>query len=215
MIVRDKIEPLKSGEPASENLSDADQKIYEELGELAKYVEMTTRTIRDMEAPVTTSTDQIPQAMDHLSELAKMTEEGAHRVMAIADELQDNNSKIKALLSQVQTELNNEASLKAQGEKISKILELLEADEPHYMNIAVALSFQDLVAQRVKKLSTVFEEVQHKLLKLVVIFGVQKEQAKPATEGRGYEMLKQLEESRATALKQDLVDDILGEFGFN
>ena len=78
-----------------------------------------------------------------------------------------------------------------------------------------ALSFQDLVAQRVKKLLTILEEVEHKLLKLVVVFGLKQENVKTDRESRGYQMLKQLEQSKSTALQQDLVDDILGQFGFN
>ena len=90
-------------------------------------------------------------------------------------------------------------------------------DEARLLDISVALSFQDLVAQRVKKLVTILEDVQHKLLKLVVIFGLKQEQenAKAEHEGRGHEMLKQLEASNKTAMDQNLVDDILGEFGFN
>ena len=83
------------------------------------------------------------------------------------------------------------------------------------LDISVALSFQDLVAQRVKKLVTILEDVQHRLLKLVVVFGLQQDQSKVQREGRGHEMLKQLDASKKTSLEQNLVDDILGEFGFN
>jgi chemotaxis protein CheZ len=93
--------------------------------------------------------------------------------------------------------------------------ELVKADERRLMDIHVALSFQDLVPQRVAKLVTILNQVQHKLLKLVVIFGIkQKKDGTSRKEGgRGNEMLRQLEASQTTALEQDLVDDILSEFG--
>ena len=58
-------------------------------------------------------------------------------------------------------------------------------------------------------------EVQHKLLKLVVVFGIKqkKDGSRGKDGGRGDEMLRQLEASQTTALEQDLVDDILSEFG--
>ena len=92
---------------------------------------------------------------------------------------------------------------------------MVNADERRLTDIHVALSFQDLVAQRVAKLVTILNEVQHKLLKLVVVFGIkQKKDGAAANDGgRGSEMLRQLEASQTTALEQNLVDDILSEFG--
>ncbi len=94
-------------------------------------------------------------------------------------------------------------------------MNLVDQDESRLLEMSVALSFQDLGTQRVKKLVAILEDVQHKLLKLVVVFGLQQDKAHTDQEGRGYEMLKQLEQSKTTALEQDLVDNILGEFGFN
>ena len=189
-----------------------DHSIYDELGELTKYVEMMTRTIGDMEVPVTSTSDQLPQATAHLDELAKLTEEGTHKVMTLTEEMTESRGQIKQLLVDMNAAQGTESSMQTK-----KILEILEADEARLTNITVALSFQDLVAQRVAKLVTVLDEVQHKLLKLVVVFGLQnkKPEEKSKKEGRGYEMLQQLEASKSTALKQDLVDDILSEFGFN
>jgi chemotaxis protein CheZ len=98
---------------------------------------------------------------------------------------------------------------------VKSLVELVKADERRLMDIHVALSFQDLVAQRVAKLVTILSEVQNKLLKLVVIFGIkQKKDGTSTKDGRrGNEMLRQLEASQATALGQDLVVDILFEFG--
>ena len=82
------------------------------------------------------------------------------------------------------------------------------------MDIMTALSFQDLVAQRVKKLVTIVEDVQCKLVELVVVFGLKQEGAAPETQGKAGEMLTQLEASKSTAIKQDLADELLSEFGF-
>ena len=194
---------------------DVDQAIYEELGELTKYVEMTTRTIREMEAPVSVTADQLPQATGHLGELVKMTEEGTHRVMTLTEELQESQSHTRRLLLELQSSLKQENCEMACEDCLDRIRTILDEDNARLLNIDVALSFQDLVAQRVKKLTTILEEVENKLLKLVVVFGIQQKSAKPQQEGRGYDMLQQLEKSQTTALKQDLVDDILGEFGFH
>lgn len=59
--------------------------------------------------------------------------------------------------------------------------------ESRLWDISVALSFQDLVAHRVKKLVTILEDVQHKLLKLVVVLGLLQGQAKVQQEGGGHD----------------------------
>ncbi len=189
---------------------DEDNSINNELAELSKYVEMITGTIRDMEAPVATTSDQLPQATAHLNDLAKMTEEGTHRVLALTEAIEANRTAVFSALNQLQGSLTG-----GQAADVDKVIELLKVDERRLMDIHVALSFQDLVAQRVAKLVTILNEVQHKLLKLVVIFGIKKKKDGMAGNdgGRGSEMLRQLEASKTTALEQNLVDDILSEFG--
>lgn len=184
--------------------------IHNEIFELTKYVEMITSTIRDMEAPVTTTSDQLPQATSHINDLAKLTEEGTHRVLTLTEAIEVNRGAMQMALEQLKKKLSREHAV-----DVERVVELVKADERCLTDIHVALSFQDLVAQRVAKLVTVLNEVQHKLLKLVVIFGSkQKKGANPTTDGgRGSEMLRQLEASQTTALEQDLVDDILSEFG--
>ncbi len=200
----------------SESLQDTeDRTIYEELGELAKYVEATTRAIRDMESPVATTSNQLPDATNFLAELSKMTEEGTHKVMSLTDEIEASRATMVKSLGEVQAFLANQAGSEAAQEQIAAVLQGLGQDETRLLDITVALSFQDLVAQRVKKLVTILEDVQSKLLKLVVIFGLKQDHDKIEKGGRGQEMLKQLEASSNTAIQQDLVDDILGEFGFN
>ena len=183
-----------------------DRSINNELSELTKYVEMITNTIRDMESPVTTTSDQLPQATAHLNDLAKMTEEGTHRVLALTEAIEANRGAMQKALEQLKKKLGGEHAT-----AVESVVEMVKADERRLMDIHVALSFQDLVAQRVAKLVTILNEVQHKLLKLVVIFGIKQKKDGAGTKdgGRGSEMLRQLEASQTTALQQDLVDDIL------
>ena len=177
-----------------------------------------------MEAPVATTADQLPQATDFLGDLSRLTEEGTHKVMTLTEQIEESRFQIKQLISDLQGDMKgNEGWINAAqlAEKLDLISKKLGEDESRLLDINVALSFQDLVAQRVKKLVTILDDVQHKLLKLVVVFGLKEKDLADAKsnnnakEERGYEMLKQLEQTRSTALQQDLVDDTLGEFGFN
>ncbi len=200
----------KTENQAGDEESDHEKTIYAELAELTKYVEMMTKTIRDMEAPVASTSDQLPQATKHLSDLAKLTEEGTHKVLTLTEELERNRLQVQKSLTGLKSGLDE-----TQAGQVDAVLDILQADEDNLMNIHVALSFQDLVAQRVGKLVAILNEVQHKLLKLVVVFGLQQKlnAGNRAVEGRAYHILQQLEASKTTALEQNLVDDILAEFG--
>jgi len=166
MLVDRRIETEVAGdaEEMPEEAFHAERSINAEMEELTKYVEVITKTIREMECPVTSTSDQLPQATSHLHDLAKMTEEGTHQVLSLTEELEHNRGVMQYKLEQLR------ANVAARAVKdIDAILEMVKADEGRLLNIHVALSFQDLVAQRVAKLVTILNEIQHKLLKLVVI----------------------------------------------
>ncbi|MCA9474707.1 MAG: protein phosphatase CheZ, partial [Nitrospira sp.] len=175
----DSTEQSMTGEEAEK-----DSTIYAELAELTKYVEMMTKTIRDMETPVASTSDQLPQATKHLSDLAKLTEEGTHKVLTITEEMERQREKMIKEVSALKVQLSGDQAM-----ALDALLEQLKADEQRLTNIHVALSFQDLVAQRVAKLVTILNEVQHKLLKLVVVFGLQQKMMGKDKhgEGRAYE----------------------------
>ena len=194
-------------------MNDPSRKLYGELGELTRYIENTMRQLRCVEAPVEETTAHLPQASEHLSDLAKLTEEGTHRVMELTEELQDNRTLVMQRVGEVTGQFSG-SQAGVQTDRMAAITALLLADEKRLMDIMTTLSFQDLVAQRIKKIVAILDDVEHKLLQMVVVFGSNPEGAQGAN-GKADQMLKELEASRCTALKQDLVDDILGQFGFN
>ena len=50
-------------------------KLYDELGELARYLESAIRKMAEVGAPMAADSAQLPQATAHLLDLNKMTEE--------------------------------------------------------------------------------------------------------------------------------------------
>jgi chemotaxis protein CheZ len=188
-------------------------KLYDELGELARYLESAMRKMSEVGAPMVANSAQLPQATAHLLDLNKMTEEGTMEVMRLTEILQDNRAKAAKELGAVIATLE-EVDCATLAGRLGKTAHELAQDDKHLMDIMTALSFQDLVAQRVKKLVTIVEDVQCKLVELVVVFGLKQEGTAPEAQGKAGEMLRQLEASKSTAIKQDLADELLSEFGF-
>jgi len=191
-----------------------DTQIYEQLGELARFIDTTLKTITHYRDPVSATTEQLPEAVAHLKDLKRLTEEGTHQVMRLVEAIQDNHKKLSNTLTELTVNLPSPLDL-AMLDRLEQALSNLSTDDKRLTDIITALSFQDLVAQRVNKLVTIVEEVEHKLLELVVVFGPYTKGAGQAEAGKASEMLKQLEASKTTAMNQDLADEILKQFGFH
>jgi chemotaxis protein CheZ len=188
-------------------------KLYDELGELARYLETAMRKMAEVGAPMLAGSAQLPQATAHLLDLNKMTEEGTLEVMRLTEIIQDNHARAAKELAAVGATLTA-VDCTTLAARLGKTAQELAQDDKHLMDIMTALSFQDLVAQRVKKLVTIVEDVQCKLVELVVVFGLKQDGTATETQGKAGEMLRQLEASKSTAIKQDLADELLSEFGF-
>ena len=192
-----------------------DTKLYEELGELARFIDTTMKTLSEFSAPVNSSTEQLPQALTHLTHLKTLTEKGTHEVMLQVEAIQDNHTQISTMLKQLTQALQQAQVSPAIMQQFQKFGQQLGQDDKRLLDIMTALSFQDLVAQSVNKLVTILDEVEHKLLQLVVVFGPYQKQAAKKNQDKATEMLKQLEATKNTSMNQDLADEILKKFGFN
>lgn len=188
-------------------------RLYEELGDLARFVENAMKTISEAGPQIVSSSQQLPTASSHLSDLNKMTEEGTLEVMRLTELIQDEHSRITKELSAV-VEVLQAMDCTKLAERLGTINTVVTQEGKYLTEIMTALSFQDLVAQRVKKLVAILDEVQSKLVELVVVFGLQQNGEKATTEGTAGQLLKQLESSKTNGMKQKVADDILAQFGF-
>lgn len=188
-------------------------KLYAELGELARFVENATRTLSQASAPIASSCAGLPAATAHLIDLSKMTEDGTLEVMRLTEMIQDNRSRTLKELGAISAILEA-VDCTTLAQRLQKTASGLAQDDKLLMEIFTALSFQDLVAQRVKKLVGILNDVQNKLMELVVVFGIQEDVNGAAATGKTGELLKQLEASKTTAMKQTVADEILAQFGF-
>ena len=229
MIIRDPVARSGQQEPSDDRELDdeepEDTQLYEKLGELTRFIDKTIKTISQFSAPMSATTgtpihiasqvvEQLPDATAYLKDLRKLTEDGTHKIMQLVEEIEENRKRADMQLDAL---VNGLASSDAAtvASKIMTIRATLAADNKPLMDIITALSFQDLVAQSVNKLVTIIEEVEHKLLELVVVFGPYTKGAGQAEASKASDMLKQLSATKNTSMKQDLADEILKQYGFN
>ena len=186
--------------------------LYDELGELAHYLDSAMRKMAEVGAPMMANGAQLPQATAHLLDLNTMTEDGTPEVMRFAEIIQDNRAGPQGT-DRGCFDIGSRRFPDSRG-RLGKTARELAQDDKHLMDVMTALSFQDLIAQRVKKLVTIVEDVQCKLVELVVVFGLKQEGTAPEFQGEAGKMPRQLKASKSTAMKQGLADELLSEFGF-
>jgi chemotaxis protein CheZ len=218
MITRDSAARPGQSEPSDRSDLDeeesGDTQLFEKIGELTRFIDTTIKTISQFSAPMSATTEQLPDATAHLKDLRKLTEDGTHKIMELVEAIEENRKRADV---QFDALVNGLASSDAAtvASKIVAIRATLAADNKPLMDIITALSFQDLVAQSVNKLVTIIDEVEHKLLELVVVFGPYTKGAGKAEASKASVMLKQLSATKNTSMQQDLADEILKQYGFN
>ncbi len=183
-------------------------RLYGEVGELAKYLTEMMKKMGSAELSMGQTAEDIPKTSDQLDEIIRMTEEGTHRVMGHAEDVMNN----QALLIQKIDRLKEGKTVPV--EKVSDMKKLVEENQKKMMDLFTSLEFQDIAGQRLQKVALLMKEIQGRILKLVVAFGLESKNSN-GSEDKQQVLLKELDElSSAKRLDQNLIDDILGEFGF-
>jgi len=88
-----------------------------------------------------------------------------------------------------------------------EIRHIVTENKETLLDIITGLSFQDLTGQKIKTIVTLIEEVEKRILHLIVTFGLKSKETV-----RDDSLVKEF--SGKDVIKQDLVDNILKEFGF-
>lgn len=175
--------------------------LYGQLGDIARYINATIKRIQSVEQDITHASFNIPQATVQLSEISKATEVATHNVMNQVEKVLDNHDMIIDLTESAERGNDLPTLLRELRNISSENREVL-------LDIITGLSFQDLTGQKIKMIVDLIEDVEKRLLQLIVTFGLKSRDA--------YENDCSLKDfSDNPTLKQDVVDNILKEFGFD
>ena len=190
-------------------------RLYGELGELAKYLNSIMKKVEKTEASMNSTTLDIPTVTVDISEVKRLTEEGTHRVLGFSESIQNKQDQMKSLIAGLREELKSETLNKARIEKgVQEVDAILEENDTALMDLVLALEFQDLVGQKLKKIASVLNEVQGRIMQLLVAFG-SRTNGELITLDQQESLLRELRaKTQSETLNQALVDNILEECGF-
>lgn len=198
---------------------EADQKLSDELGKLAKYLQAISRKLQAAESDIETASSQIPYGADQIHGVTRFTEEEVHRVLGIVEKVIESHdalaNKWESLKADSQVEMLQRPALKRQVDEIGSTL---RDEKKMLMDLITALSFQDVAAQWLKKISSDMTNVQSRIKRLNSSLNVKGKEGAPPTSSKetdwGANMIKTGNRfAGADKMGQTDVDNILKDYG--
>lgn len=170
---------------------EVDIELYGELAELARFINEAKKEMRSFQ-PSELAEKGLPDASDQLDAIVKTTEQATTKIMDNCEEMQEQINALRAA--------------GAPDDALAKF-------ESGITHIFEACNFQDLTGQRIQKIVETLKKVEQHILRMVVVFGMQKKGDSLTEEQKTF--LKEEADLLngpqlpGQSLEQDDIDDIL------
>ncbi|WP_122034112.1 protein phosphatase CheZ [Aliivibrio sp. EL58] len=202
--------------------------MLQEIGSLTRDLHESLKNFKLDHRVVAIANDEIPDARDRLQYVIDKTEMAANKTMdavdrslPIADELHEGLLQVRPQWNSLMKGRIELAQFKALCHNIDGLLTQVEGNSSELRNeltnILMAQDFQDLTGQIIKRVITLVQEVEDRLVDILTLFKVEeqlgKEEGKEKPSKAEGPILNPHEREDAVA-SQDDVDDLLASLGF-
>lgn len=188
--------------------SDLDVNATGMIGELAQYINKTLKNLRKLDKNLGQNVQDTPRAKSEVQAVIDHTEKATIKVLDRAEDILSSASGFRDDLNNYRT-AEDKASRDKAVSTMDKRVDHLEQTAYELIN---TMEFQDVTAQKIRSIMGCLEDIENRLLDLLIIFKI-KEQGS-ASEKENVALLKNLHNDKfAEGNKQDLVDQLLAEFG--
>ncbi len=176
-----------------------------ELAELAKYIDKTRKSLQELHPSLSETKEKIPNASEQLKKITKETEQATLNIMNHTEILLDNRDIIEEKINEIMQNLEQD---KIDKEKIinacKEIKNINEAERNRLINILEQLSFQDLTGQKINKIVSLVQEVEKRILRILVFFDLVKKETISEKEKEEEKEEKKIEQSTADKIFEKL-----------
>ena len=179
-----------------------------ELGRLAEYINKIKSGMINVNVQARYSSQRIPEASLELSGVREVTMDAANTMLELTEKVLDGQARLEALVDGLKAERPAPA--------VEEMKSIIGANNNSLISMMAALSFQDMAGQRMNKVIEMVDEVETRILKILLHLGVGIERKEGTDADKKFQMLQMLQERREnTDLKQDIVDTILSDLGLS
>ncbi|MFH4499174.1 protein phosphatase CheZ [Vibrio diabolicus] len=236
------VQMLENGEQDQANMlvasiyEGAENPVLQEIGALTRDLHESLKQFSLDQRMTEIAKDEIPNARDRLNYVIEKTELAANKTMdavdcclPIADNLHDCLQKVRPQWNELMHGRIELSEFKALCHRIDELLVQVEGDSTELRGqlteILMAQDFQDLTGQIIRRVITLVNEVEGRLVEILTVFSGNKPEehiqvlSEPAdkkntqtSEAEGPILHPELREDAVSS--QDEVDDLLSSLGF-
>lgn len=109
--------------------------------------------------------EELPDAMDRLRHVIKMTDEAAHSTIDSTEVMRDNLDDIRHIIRDARLDDSHDKDL------LDSLSETVKQSGSSLNDILLAQSYQDLSGQMIKKVLMLIEDVQDNIIELIIMIG--------------------------------------------
>ena len=166
------------------------------IGEIVVKLNQTLGNLQVMDESLHENADQAPMIRTEVEEVIRTTEKATVKVLDSAEDILNQSADITTAIEGLES---------GTKEKIAQHISKIDLAAFEIIN---AQDFQDVTQQRISRAMSMLTTIEQRLLDLLILFKIQEKGMLKSTED-SVDVKKEFSPSS----KQDLVDQLLGEFG--
>ncbi|ADH86288.1 hypothetical protein [Desulfurivibrio alkaliphilus] len=172
------------------------------LSVLARQINTMLLNMRTMQAPLANAGEQAPFLVGNARDVVELMEQATGEVLDKAD-------RVIVQAEQLEQRLNG-ADQQEQADNKSLLTEMKAA----VYDIIASQSYQDVARQRMEKQIADLNQVRDWLIEVLVVLNLKKDSSAANIEKKKELLREVYNDNTPSSLKQDLVDELLSEYGF-
>jgi chemotaxis protein CheZ len=169
------------------------------LSVLAQKINALVANMRNVETPLTSAGEHAPSAVRNARNVIELMAQATGQVLDSADQLT------------MEVDLLAKAAQDSPPDALAHRLTDLKS---HLFDIIASQSYQDVARQKMESLINDLAQIRDWLVEVLVILNIQKNGSRENLEQKAKLLREVNEAGTSEEMKQDLVDDLLAEFGF-
>ena len=175
------------------------------LSILASKINKLVVYMKNVETPLASAGEHAPTAVSSAKNVIELMAKATGQVLDNADQLIESSEAMNDLIAQAK------AGEEDTADSLEKHLSDIKAG---LFDIIGSQSYQDVARQKMESLITDLNQIRDWLVEVLVIFNLKKDNSPENVQKKTGILREVSEETTPEDLKQDLVDDLLSEFGF-
>lgn len=174
------------------------------LSDLAIKINKMMINMKTVEKPLAEAGHQAPSTVSRAESVLDLMSQSTNDVLNKSDELIERLNELEKYLSS-----GNELERKT----MQPFKDTLPSMKSILFDVIASQSYQDAARQKMEKLIGDLTQIRDWLINVLVILNIKNDGSTENVEKKAH-VLREVKESGSEDLKQDLIDDLLAEFGF-